>query len=231
MVHSPGFVIGTIVTFCLLKKENYKRVRRDSFEVTKASFKLKICFVDTIVRPLSLKYDPKWSEQNLISPMHIAFLWCFLQVYKPPARKDPLDCLQFFYLSLVLNLIIFFPLQDLVKSHLMNAVRSEVEELKEKIIKLEETINQQQIELTTSSSNFNREVGKLQAENQFLRNHVGSDVINQLSNLEFYDPVNQATQQQQQNQVQNIQDSQSIQVSFLFLLSLKCMFPDLWNTW
>jgi chromosomal replication initiation ATPase DnaA len=102
---------------------------------------------------------------------------------------------------------------DLVKSHLMNAVRSEVEELKEKIIKLEETINQQQIELTTSSSNFNREVGKLQAENQFLRNHVGSDVINQLSNLEFYDPVNQATQQQQQNQVQSIQDSQSIQVS------------------
>ena len=105
------------------------------------------------------------------------------------------------------------PLQDLVKSHLMNAVRSEVEELKEKIIKLEETISQQQIELTTSSSNFNRELGKLQQENQFLRNHVGSDVINQLSNLEFYDPVNQATQQQQQNQVQNIQDSQSIQVS------------------
>jgi len=102
---------------------------------------------------------------------------------------------------------------DLVKSHLMNAVRSEVEELKEKIIKLEETINQQQVELTTSSSNFTRELGKLQAENQFLRNHVGSDVINQLSNLEFYDPVNQATQQQQQNQVQNIQDSQSIQVS------------------
>merc|ERR1712113_440421 len=67
---------------------------------------------------------------------------------------------------------------DLVKSHLMNAVRSEVEELKEKIIKLEETINQQQIELTKSHSDFNREVGKLQAENQFLRNHVGSDVIN-----------------------------------------------------
>merc|ERR1712110_428499 len=102
---------------------------------------------------------------------------------------------------------------DLVKSHLMNAVRSEVEELKEKIIKLEETIKQQQVELTTSSSNFTRELGKLQAENQFLRNHVGSDVINQLSNLEFYDPVNQATQQQQQNQVQNIQDSQSIQGS------------------
>ena len=103
----------------------------------------------------------------------------------------------------------------------MNAVRSEVEELKEKIIKLEETINQQQVELTTSSSNFTRELGKLQAENQFLRNHVGSDVINQLSNLEFYDPVNQATQQQQQNQVQNIQDSQSIQVSFLFFVVAK----------
>merc|ERR1711997_688450 len=117
---------------------------------------------------------------------------------------------------------------DLVKSHLMNAVRSEVEELKEKIIKLEETINQQQIELTTSSSNFNREVGKLQAENQFLRNHVGSDVINQLSNLEFYDPVNQATQQQQQNQVQNIQDSQSIQVSAFSLFVAK-MYPDLYK--
>ena len=37
---------------------------------------------------------------------------------------------------------------DLVKSHLMNAVRSEVEELKEKIIKLEETISQQQMEMT-----------------------------------------------------------------------------------
>ena len=109
----------------------------------------------------------------------------------------------------------------------MNAVRSEVEELKEKIIKLEETISQQQIELTNSTSNFNREVGKLQAENQFLRNHVGSDVINQLSNLEsFYaDPVNQATQQQQQNQVQNIQDSQSIQVSAFSLLVVAKMYP------
>ena len=120
-------------------------------------------------------------------------------------------CFNIFFCSL---------LQDLVKSHLMNAVRSEVEELKEKIIKLEETINQQQIELTKSHSDFNREVGKLQAENQFLRNHVGSDVINQMSNLEFYDPVNQTQQQQQQqqtqqNQVQNIQDSQqSIQVSY-----------------
>ena len=121
------------------------------------------------------------------------------------------------------------PLQDLVKSHLMNAVRSEVEELKEKIIKLEETINQQQVELTTSSSNFTRELGKLQAENQFLRNHVGSDVINQLSNLEFYDPVNQATQQQQQNQVQNIQDSQSIQVSAFSLFAVTKIYYKILN--
>jgi len=95
---------------------------------------------------------------------------------------------------------------DLVKSHLMNAVRSEVEELKEKIIKLEETISQQSLELTKQHTDFNREVGKLQAENEFLRTHVGPEVITQLSNLQ--------TVNQQQNQVQqNIQDSQSIQVS------------------
>ena len=103
--------------------------------------------------------------------------------------------------------LIFFSrfLQDLVKSHLMNAVRSEVEELKEKIIKLEETISQQSLELTKQHTDFNREVGKLQAENEFLRTHVGPEVITQLSNLQ--------TVNQQQNQVQqNIQDSQSIQV-------------------
>jgi len=96
---------------------------------------------------------------------------------------------------------------DLVKSHLMNAVRSEVEELKEKIIKLEETISQQSLELTKQHTDFNREVGKLQAENEFLRTQVGPEVITQLSNLQ--------TVNQQQNQVQqNIQDSQqSIQVS------------------
>jgi hypothetical protein len=95
---------------------------------------------------------------------------------------------------------------DLVKSHLMNAVRSEVEELKEKVIKLEETISQQSLELTKQHTDFNREVGKLQAENEFLRTHVGPEVITQLSNLQ--------TVNQQQNQVQqNIQDSQSIQVS------------------
>ena len=60
--------------------------------------------------------------------------------------------------------------QDLVKSHLMNAVRSEVEELKEKIIKLEEVITQ------------------LQSENEFLRSNVNRDVLLQLQ------------QQQQQQQ-------------------------------
>merc|ERR1712018_642094 len=61
---------------------------------------------------------------------------------------------------------------DLVKSHLMNAVRSEVEELKEKIVKLEETISNQQTELSRSQNEFNREVGRLQSENEFLRSHV-----------------------------------------------------------
>ena len=99
---------------------------------------------------------------------------------------------------------------DLVKSHLMNAVRSEVEELKEKIIKLEETISQQSLELTKQHTDFNREVGKLQAENEFLRTQVGPEVITQLSNLQ--------TVNQQQNQVQqNIQDSQSIQVCNKYL--------------
>ena len=66
---------------------------------------------------------------------------------------------------------------DLVKSHLMNAVRSEVEELKEKIIKLEETISQQQ-------TDFDFKVTRLQAENDFLRAHVTPDVIVQLSNIQ-----------------------------------------------
>lgn len=96
---------------------------------------------------------------------------------------------------------------DLVKSHLMNAVRSEVEELKEKIIKLEETISQQQVEMTKNREDFNREVGKLQTENEFLRNHVGPEVINQLSNLQSYDSVNQPQPTQQQNQLQDSQQS------------------------
>jgi len=52
---------------------------------------------------------------------------------------------------------------DLVKSHLMNAVRSEVEELKEKIIRLEDTIN------------------CLQGENEVLKRNVPSDVLRQIS--------------------------------------------------
>ena len=55
----------------------------------------------------------------------------------------------------------------------MNAVRSEVEELKEKIIKLEEVITQ------------------LQSENEFLRANVNRDVLLQL----------QQQQQQQQQAV------------------------------
>lgn len=89
---------------------------------------------------------------------------------------------------------------DLVKSHLMNAVRSEVEELKEKIIKLEETISQQQIEISKQHTDFNREVGKLQAENEFLKSQVPPEVLVQLSNLPQQQQQQQQSQQQQQQQ-------------------------------
>merc|ERR1711953_229340 len=82
---------------------------------------------------------------------------------------------------------------DLVKSHLMNAVRSEVEELKEKIIKLGETISQQQMEISKQHNDFNREVGKLQAENEFLKSQVPPEVLVQLSNIQ---PQQQPQQQQ-----------------------------------
>ena len=78
---------------------------------------------------------------------------------------------------------------DLVKCHLMNEVLSEVEELKEKIIRLEHTISQQQVELAKTHTEFNREVGKLQTENEFLRNHVSPDVINNLPNLKIPNTV------------------------------------------
>lgn len=52
--------------------------------------------------------------------------------------------------------------QDLVKSHLMNAVRNEMEELKEKIVKLEDTVN------------------TLQCENEFLKSHASSETLSQL---------------------------------------------------
>merc|ERR1712062_370345 len=84
---------------------------------------------------------------------------------------------------------------DLVKSHLMNAVRSEVEELKEKIIKLEETISQQQMEISKQHTDFNREIGKLQAENEFLKSQVPPEVLVQLSNIQ---PQQQPQQQQYQ---------------------------------
>eukprot|EP00096_Caligus_rogercresseyi_P008753 TRINITY_DN282_c2_g1_i1.p1 TRINITY_DN282_c2_g1~~TRINITY_DN282_c2_g1_i1.p1 ORF type:complete len:205 (+),score=57.31 TRINITY_DN282_c2_g1_i1:116-730(+) len=51
---------------------------------------------------------------------------------------------------------------DLVKSHLMNAVRSEVEELKERIVKLEDVISH------------------LQTENDFLKANVTQEVLTQL---------------------------------------------------
>ena len=72
----------------------------------------------------------------------------------------------------------------------MNEVLSEVEELKEKIIKLEHTISQQQVELAKKHTEFNQEVGKLQTENEFLRNHVSPEVINHLPNLKIDDTVN-----------------------------------------
>jgi len=83
---------------------------------------------------------------------------------------------------------------DLVKCHLMNTVLSEVEELKEKINKLEETVSQQQLELAKKHSDFEQEVGKLQTENEFLRNHVSPEVINQLSNLQINNSVNNLPQ-------------------------------------
>jgi hypothetical protein len=64
----------------------------------------------------------------------------------------------------------------------MNAVRSEVEELKEKIIKLEEVITQ------------------LQSENEFLRANVNRDVLLQLQ---------QQQQQQQQQQALGSPSSQA----------------------
>merc|ERR1712223_2184135 len=85
---------------------------------------------------------------------------------------------------------------DLVKSHLMNAVRSEVEELKEKIVKLEETI-----------SNQAQEVRRLQAENDFLRRNVEPDVLVQWNNnVQQQQPPQQ--QPQQQNQEQQRQNTQ-----------------------
>ena len=72
-------------------------------------------------------------------------------------------------------------MQDLVKSHLMNAVRSEMEELKEKIVKLEDTVS------------------TLQYENDYLRANASENVLSQ---LQF------AQQQQQQQQQQPLPQPQ-----------------------
>jgi phosphoribosylaminoimidazole-succinocarboxamide synthase len=99
---------------------------------------------------------------------------------------------------------------DLVKSHLMNAVRSEVEELKEKIVKLEETISNQAQELSRQQNDFNREVGRLQAENEFLRRNVDPDVLVQWNNnvQQQQPPQQQPQQPQQQPQQQQNQEQQ-----------------------
>lgn len=60
------------------------------------------------------------------------------------------------------NNSIFLLLQDLVKSHLMFAVREEVEVLKERIAELMERINQ------------------LEVENSYLRAHASQDTLAQL---------------------------------------------------
>ncbi|VDP06363.1 unnamed protein product [Soboliphyme baturini] len=57
---------------------------------------------------------------------------------------------------------------DLVKSHLLYAVREEVEILREKIVELE------------------KKVVRLEAENKFLRDHVSPEVIAQLSGGTVY---------------------------------------------
>ena len=70
-----------------------------------------------------------------------------------------------------------------MKSHLMNAVRSEVEELKEKIIKLEETISQNKLQLERDYTDMSAIIARLQAENEFLKQHVAPEVLLQLANL------------------------------------------------
>lgn len=52
---------------------------------------------------------------------------------------------------------IFFVFQDLVKSHLMFAVREEVEVLKEKIAELMDRINQLEMENTVLKANASQE--------------------------------------------------------------------------
>merc|ERR1719232_353458 len=73
---------------------------------------------------------------------------------------------------------------DLVKSHLMTAVRSEVEELRDKITKPEDTVNHLSRENEVLRSNVNPELTKLEdtvshlsRENEVLRANVNPDVL------------------------------------------------------
>ena len=92
---------------------------------------------------------------------------------------------------LILNTSTHFYLQDLVKSHLMSAVRSEVEELREKIAKLEVSLHWEHFWSITnnfwgviSCQTFSVQdtVQVLSRENDTLRNHVAPEVLNQLPN-------------------------------------------------
>lgn len=65
--------------------------------------------------------------------------------------------------NLLIARVCVFALQDLVKSHLMFAVREEVEVLKEKIAELMDRINQ------------------LEAENSILKAHATPETLAQLS--------------------------------------------------
>lgn len=66
--------------------------------------------------------------------------------------------------------------QDLVKSHLMFAVREEVEVLKEKIAELMDRINQ------------------LEAENSILKSHATPEILSQLSSSQSQTTVKQLPQ-------------------------------------
>ena len=80
--------------------------------------------------------------------------------------------------------LIWNTFQDLVKSHLMSAVRSEVEELREKIAKLEVSPQLKQFFGVTICQSISAQdtVQVLSRENDTLRNHVAPEVLNQLPN-------------------------------------------------
>ena len=75
-------------------------------------------------------------------------------------------------------------MQDLVKSHLMSAVRSEVEELREKIAKLEVSPQLKHFfgVILRQFLSAQDTVQVLSRENDTLRNHVTPEVLNQLPN-------------------------------------------------